>query len=135
MELFRIGIAPNHNDFWDQVRPLFERSTEYGIDWSVEDVKRLLDDGSGFLWLVADGDAVIGAWVTRICIGAQRYAEISDLAGSRFDEWMLQGDAHLTRWARDMGCESIRFYGRSGWAKKLAKIGYKVKRIEGIKHV
>lgn len=134
MALFRIGIA-DHNAYWPQVAPLFERSTEYGLDWSVADVKRLLDDGSGHLWIVADGDAVIGAWVTKICIGRQRYAEISDLAGERFDEWMAQGDAVLTQWAKDMDCKAIRFYGRAGWAKKLASIGYKVIRIEGIKHV
>lgn len=135
MALFRIGIATNPDEHWSQVKPLFDRSTEYGLDWTTNDVKAALDSGDGLLWLVADGDEVIGAWLVRVCIGKQRYAEISDLAGTRFDEWMKQGDALLTRWARDMGCESIRFYGRAGWARKLAGIGYKVNRIEGIKHV
>lgn len=135
MAEIRLGIVSDIGLFWPMVERFFIASTEYGLDWTADDVKRSLDDGMAYLWVVADEKQIIGSFCTKVCIGRERYAVITDLAGDRFDEWIAAGDEKVTQWAKDMGCKFIHFYGRFGWGKKLAGIGYKVNRIEGIKHV
>ena len=82
--------------------------------------------GKLHLFMVYDGDRSVGAATLSITeTDFQKVATIVHLGGD-FDR-MVPHFEDLKSWARAHGAKAFRIWGRKGWLKKAAPLGFKEK--------
>lgn len=80
------------------------------------------------LWMIYDGQRIVGAGTTEIVMYPQmKVCRIITLAGAEFDGWMHFAHDIIEAWARDQGCDAMEAYTRKGFVPKLHGIGYRHK--------
>lgn len=97
-------------------------------DWPA--VERDLTSNDNQLWAVMEGGDLLAAAVTRVALARNgEVAEVYLIGGSDFPRWIGELDATIETSAREIGCTAMRAYGREGWKKPLAALGWKAKAI------
>jgi hypothetical protein len=115
-----IQIVAIGAELLERVWPLAERfiaigSRAAGLPLEME-LERL-SAGMDLLWLIVDGNSVVGAFVTSICDeNGRRFVGVSNLSGSGARRWTAKMSATLAEFARHNGCNSVRCYGRKAWS-------------------
>ncbi|MFT9121484.1 hypothetical protein [Zymomonas mobilis] len=116
--------------------PALKRSDEI---WS--DILPELASGSLQLWAVLQTETLsseksdlqeklYAAAVTRIVNSpAGEVAEIYLVGGKDFSLWLAELSEVIARSAREIGCIALRAYGRSGWRRPLALLGWHEKTV------
>lgn len=88
-------------------------------DDDITALKRDLDVGAALLWIVWDGEALIGAVATKITsVPRRKICNIVACGGTRVREW-IKLVAEIERYARAEGCDAVRLTGRRGWKRIL----------------
>lgn len=87
------------------------------------------DRGNGDAWAPTDWvfTAVENKTILGICAVRERddgNAEIMNIAGTRFREWLGPLDEVLSAWARENGAERFINIGRKGWARAAGHLGW-----------
>lgn len=121
--------APLVDRFWAFAEPYVKRALDRTSgEWNAEDIRRYAKDSTIQLWLVSEGDRVVGAVTTEIVIYPNRkHCRIITLAGSRGLEWTELVDTIIGSWAKDEGCDGIEAFVRKGYVPTLTKYGYQFK--------
>lgn len=121
--------APLVDRFWHLAEPYVKRALDHTSgELNAQDIRRLCKDRAIQLWLVREGERVLGAASTEIVVYPQRkHARVITLAGSRAPEWTGLLDTILNDWARSQGCAAIEAFVRKGYVPKLMEYGYKHK--------
>lgn len=118
---------------WPKAEPLLRPAIEHSELWLSEDVReRVTTPGSWCLWIAADKDTLIGAWVTApMHFPRHAVLEIVFGGGPGVDRYYDLGLAELEKFAREIGCCRLRAYGRLGWARKrgFRAVGHITERI------
>lgn len=97
-------------------------------DWPA--VERDLISNAHQLWVVMEGGDLLAAAVTRVAISrGGEVAEVYLVGGSDFTRWLAELNATIEASARAIGCTAMRSYGREGWKKPLAALGWKVRTV------
>src|SRR6478609_8784585 len=121
----RIGIvAPSDASLvWTLAGPLLEKSTEWsGGRYDLNAIYEQIKSGEQTLWLVSERPREpIAAFTTRVLVYPLVTVLSCQFCGgqNRMDEWIVQCDEILNRFARDAGCTMIELAGRAGWSRKL----------------
>ena len=79
------------------------------------------------LWVVTKGDRPVAAVVTEILVyGVTGYKVciIYLCGGETRADWIDQLP-QVEAWARETGCNEIEEWGRRGWGRDMAAMGYK----------
>ncbi|MFT8736590.1 MAG: hypothetical protein ABF760_03910 [Zymomonas mobilis] len=131
-----IGIVAHPLEWvgWPAARnflePALKRSDE---DWS--NILPELAEGHLQLWAVLqsdnnDCDILYAAAITRIVTTqAGEVAEIHLVGGRDFDLWIADLSEIIAHSAKEIGCIAVRAYGRTGWRRPLAKLGWQEKTV------
>ena len=103
---------------WAKVKDLLNQAMEYsdGLS-SIDDVKDMLDENRGDLW-VGEKSAI----VTQLLQVRDKKALLYYLAGGDLIE-LKEMTKHIESLAKDVGCSKVLINGRAGWGKALG--GYK----------
>jgi hypothetical protein len=82
------------------------------------------------LWLIAEQDKLLGAWVTRVeHYPRGRILETIFGGGADIDAWWNTSVAEMDKWAAECGCGRHRCYGRRGFARLgMRQIGFILER-------
>lgn len=127
MSQFNIrGIPANMIDhFWPFAEPYIKRALDHACgEFLPLDLKNFCRDRVVQLWLVQEGEKVIGAVTTEIVnYPRKRHCRVITLAGSRAKEWLSELDIILCGWAKQQGCHAIEAYVRKGFVPVLANYG------------
>lgn len=113
--------------WWPLLAPWVERAIERSsADLTLDDVRDQASDGSAWGFLVIDGSAVIGGYVTRTERerSGRRVVRLLAGGGERFDEWMDDALALMRRQARMFDCSHLVAGGRRGWVRRLRARGW-----------
>lgn len=132
------GIPANLVEhFWKVAEPYIKRALEHASgEFLPSDLKTFCKDRTIQLWLVNEGDKVIGAVTTEIVnYPRRRHCRVITLAGSNAKEWMSELDIILCAWAKQQGCDAIEAYVRKGFVPLLANYGMKHKYSAVVKDV
>ena len=104
---------------WDVSAPYLKRALDESQgDYTLGDIRRMLDSADAQLWVVYEDGVPSGALVTRIIAYPSPVCELWLYAGalpSNFAELLGEVEA----WARDLDCARIQVHGRRGWVRKL----------------
>ena len=103
---------------WGKVKNLLELALEYsdGLS-SIDDVKNMLDESRGDLWIGKES-----AIVTQLLQVRNKKALLYYLAGGDLIE-LKEMTKHIEDLAKEAGCSKVLINGRAGWGKALG--GYK----------
>jgi hypothetical protein len=79
------------------------------------------------LWIITEGNKVIGAFVTTFCRegegGAERrFVGVSNLSGQGAKRWAAAMCDLMAYYARANGCAYVRCYGRQAWSRLLPNV-------------
>lgn len=98
---------------WPEAAPLLQKPLERQSAMTIESVYRDCKSGKFHLWLIPGKVA----FITEIQqFPAERICMIVLCGGEGLDEWKVQADEVLTRYARTMGCNALMIVGRLGWS-------------------
>lgn len=95
--------------------------------YTFEDVISLLKAESLILWVVYNDDKAraVGCVITETVKYPQKQALFIFLLGGEDFEELAQCFGELQEYAKGIGCDSIEFFGRSGWEKRLGDFQFK----------
>lgn len=112
---------------WHFAEPFIKRALDHTFgEISAADVKELCSQQIMQLWMVAEGNRVLGAAASQIVVYPQmKVCRIVAMAGTKFDEWMDISHMNIELWALENGCEDMECYVRKGFVPKLQGLGYK----------
>ena len=108
-------------DLWPHVRILAGSAldkTDLGL---LSDLDTDVLSGRALLWIVSDGSAIQCAAVTQIQkTQASKVCMILTCGGSKIETWahLLSG---VEQYAKEEGCDAVRFIGRKGWKRIYPK--------------
>lgn len=124
------------DDLWPSILPMVRAALDHsGGERDANDIRQMIAEGQGTLWLVVARNKLIGCCVGNIVEWPRkRIATAIIVAGEGFDEWGGELARTLIEWARASGCDALDGWGRDGWPKKLKPFGfqrlYQVVRLE-----
>lgn len=121
--------APLSWEHWPAAKafldPALMRSDE---DWS--EIEASLAKETHQLWAVMEGGNLLAAAVTRVALArGGEVAEVYLVGGHDFERWIGALNGEIETAARQIGCIGMRAYGREGWRKPLAALGWRVNAI------
>lgn len=95
-------------------------------EFTLEDVRKQIDDGKWFLWVAEEEGYIVGALTARVVYYPQMVAcEVIHFASSLpRDEWVPLLTGPLEEWAKFVGCTHMMFYGRAGFERVKPTEGY-----------
>jgi hypothetical protein len=122
-----ICVAPELvSKTWPHVMRLINSAFVHGnADSTPADIREDLEAGRSLLWIVWSGTEIIAAATTEL-INLKNKGKVCLLttcAGRDLRKWE-RFIADIERFAKEEGCDYLRFYGRSGWARVLRRSGY-----------
>lgn len=76
------------------------------------------------LWIIVEGERVLGVFVTTLCRDddEKRFIGVSGLSGTGAKRWAALMSDKLAEYASEHGCASVRCYGRREWSRILPNI-------------
>ena len=116
-----------HLDFWPNVKDDVQRALDDRT--TLEHIYQKLVEKKMQLWSIHDGN-IKAVMTTEIAIyDTYKAVRVVTLTGDCMDEWLDLLIDTITRWAKENGCDSFEFCGRTGWEKVLSKKGFGNKQI------
>lgn len=120
-----LWVDPEHAEYaLAEALPLIMPSLEYG-DGKYDEIDLLekLKDNTAVLWLARYGGRIEAAGITWIDIYPQEKRMTLAFAGG--DKALLEGlHGYVEDYAKQVGCLAIEVWGRKGWIRELAPLGY-----------
>lgn len=126
----QVSLVPANlvEGLWPQLFPFLNRAAEYTFGrYEPEDIFDAILSGDVHLWVVLDGEDIVGVTVTRFWqYPRKRCLDLVFLAGNDGFSWKDDMLKMLQHWARDNGCDVIEASGRAGLARAFRDDGYRV---------
>lgn len=120
-------VSPDDVDqYWFLVEHKLGNAIEYSNrKYSLTSVYDAIKQGTMCLWLVKITYDILAVCVTEIVdYPDKRVCLIMFVGGEDFKAYQHLTD-EIKHYAKTMKCKGIEFYGRHGWLKKVAKLGFK----------
>lgn len=139
MTQFNIRGIPAHliEHFWKLAEPYIKRALDHTSgEFTPADIKAFCKDRVVQLWMISEGEKVLGACTTEVINYPQkRHCRIVTLGGSRSKEWMSELDIIVCAWAKQQECQAVEAYVRKGFVPFLANYAYQHKYCAVVKDI
>lgn len=117
-----LGTLPQ---VFPQIKDYLEGALEYAPEYTMEDVLQGVLEGASQLFIVHQGDRIVGTCVTVLEKHPRRsYVQIHLLGGERAKEWAQVLREKLKVWANELGYDGLSIFARRGWAKIFPDLKY-----------
>ena len=88
-------------------------------EYSLSAVLKSIYDGMSVLWLIKEGEDVIGAFTVKVYeYPTSKILMLHLLGGDKIEEW-LHLLSEVEDYGRDLGCDLVEMHGRYAWKKLL----------------
>lgn len=88
-------------------------------EYSLGDVLKSIYDGLSVLWLIREGDEVVGVFTVKVYeYPESKILMLHLLGGDKIEEW-LHLLSEVEDYGRDLGCDTVEMHGRYAWKKLL----------------
>jgi len=112
---------------WDDCVDFIELGNSKSQDeMTIQDIYELLCNAEMQLWVIInDDEKILGAGTTQILdYPNKKICRIVTLGGRNFENW-IESINIIEEWSKTMNCESVEFFCRKGFQRKLENYGYK----------
>jgi hypothetical protein len=115
-------------ELWPNVFPHVSKAAEYTFGrYEPEDIFEFVRAGEAHLWVVLDGEDIIGITITRFWqYPRKKCLDMVFIGGDEGFSWKEPMLKMLQHWARDNGCDVIESSGRPGFARAFRDDGYRM---------
>jgi hypothetical protein len=111
---------------WPSVEGFIVSALEYCPGrYTAEHIKEFLKKRDFQLWVVAEGNSILGCALTEIAVFPLSKICVVRLAGAENTIGWLEYEGIIAAWARQEGASEMEIYGRPGWVKKMKNKGYR----------
>jgi len=126
MIIFQINRAKALG-MWVLLSSILSAAMEYEDGkYTLDDVKGMVADDDAQVWVAIKDSTIYGVAITQIIDYPQKsMVLVLCLAGKRFDLWDNIVNDCFVPFAKYMDCSGIEFYGRKGWERRAARLGFK----------
>jgi hypothetical protein len=128
--MMEVSLVPPQliDGLWPRIFPHLSKASEYTFGrYEPEDILDVVAGGEAHLWVVFDGEDIVGITITRFWqYPRKRCLDMLFIGGDDGFSWKDPMLETLQRWARDNGCDVIESSGRPGFARAFKDDGYKM---------
>tara|TARA_R110002012_G_scaffold212382_2_gene383462 strand:- start:238 stop:666 length:429 start_codon:yes stop_codon:yes gene_type:complete len=128
MKTYITGIPSSQiPEVWDDCVDFIELGNSKSQDeMTTQDIYELLCNAEMQLWVIInDNEKILGAGTTQILdYPNKKICRIVTLGGRNFENW-IESINIIEEWSKTMNCESVEFFCRKGFQRKLENYGYK----------
>lgn len=119
-------IANKAASFWGVVEPWIQSALDTcGNLMSTNDMLECIINRDCQLWVVYIDDILVAAITTSIIQHPQKKVlTVGAIGGKYMERWVAHLDQLLMAYAKHHECDVIDSYGRRGWSKQLADLGW-----------
>lgn len=119
--------APLIDRFWPMSEAYVKRALDHTLgEYTAQNIREFCKDRILQLWLVSEGERIVGAATTEIVTYPNRkHCLIATVGGSKAVEWSELLFATLGAWAKEQGCVSLEAKVRRGYVPILKEYGFK----------
>lgn len=103
---------------WPSVSEWVQEAADHHGRFTAEDILAFVQNQEMQAWVVEVDGQLTGVCVTEvISYPRRRVVRLVIVAGRDFDRWSQLLD-EIQEWARQLGCQSLEFFGRRGWERR-----------------
>jgi uncharacterized protein (DUF2126 family) len=139
VEIFRINmqgkngirmygvLSESVDQVWSEVKPLLEEAIKRSADgkYEADDIYTAVKARDMQLWVAFDDKGLCAIEITQIVkYPRKKVLMLFFTAGRQAENWLHLID-ELGLFAKEHGCTAIEGYGRPGWEKLSAPLGFK----------
>ena len=127
--MYKVSLVPvdKITSIWKKIEPLVDKVIQYTYGRMITaDVLHSLIINHYHLWVVyKEEDEIEAIAITEFMKYPRKTVLlINFISGDKLDEWMKELDRVLVKFSKESGCDFLEACGRSGWERKVKKIGW-----------
>jgi hypothetical protein len=108
-------LTDNKSVIEHYLRKALTKASEY----SLRDILKSIYDGISVLWLIRDGENIVGSFTVKVYeYPESKILMLHLLGGDKIEEW-LHLLSEVEDYGRDLGCDLVEMHGRYAWKKLL----------------
>ena len=117
-------VAPDRVDaMWPHVSEWLKAAAERCGDWTLTAIRDCLFNKECLLWVLWDGQRLRAACVTEVVILPRgKVCRVVACGGENASSWN-GAFAPIEKYAKELGCVSMRIEGRKGWQRVFPDYG------------
>tara|TARA_R100001369_G_scaffold48538_2_gene75003 strand:+ start:894 stop:1328 length:435 start_codon:yes stop_codon:yes gene_type:complete len=135
--MYKISLVPTNEvtKIWNKVESLVDKVIPYTYGRMLTvDVLHSLIINHYHLWIIYkddkdkwDGEVEAIAITEFMKYPRKTVLLINFISGDKLDDWVKELDKVLVKFSKESGCDFLEACGRSGWERKVKKIGWQKK--------
>ena len=130
--MYKVSLVPTNEvtKVWNKVEPLVDKVIPYTYGRMLTvDVLHSLIINHYHLWIIyKEKDEIEAIAITEFMKYPRKTVLlINFISGDKLDDWVKELDKVLVKFSKESGCDFLEACGRSGWERKVKKIGWQKK--------
>ncbi len=135
--MYEVSLVPTNEitKVWDRIEPLVDKVIPYTYGRMLTvDVLHSLITNQYHLWIIYkddkdkwDGEVEAIAITEFMKYPRKTVLLINFISGDNLDDWVKELDKVLVKFSKESGCDFLEACGRTGWERKVKKIGWQKK--------
>ena len=127
--MYEVSLVPvsEITKIWNKIEPLVDKVIPYTYGRMITvDVLHSLIINHYHLWVIyKEKDEIEAIAITEFMKYPRKTVLlINFISGDKLDDWMKELDRVLVKFSKESGCDFLEACGRSGWERKVKKIGW-----------
>ena len=127
--MYKVSLVPvdKITSIWKKIEPLVDKVIPYTYGRMITaDVLHNLIINHYHLWIIyKEQDEIEAIAITEFMKYPRKTVLlINFISGDKLDNWMKELDRVLVKFSKESGCDFLEACGRSGWERKVKKIGW-----------
>lgn len=127
--MYEVSLVPvsKITKIWNKIEPLVDKVIPYTYGRMITaDVLHNLIINHYHLWIIyKEQDKIEAIAITEFMKYPRKTVLlINFISGDKLDDWVKELDRVLVKFSKESGCDFLEACGRSGWERKVKKIGW-----------
>ena len=127
--MYEVSLVPvsKITKIWNKIEPLVDKVIPYTYGRMITvDVLHSLIINHYHLWIIyKEKDEIEAIAITEFMKYPRKTVLlINFISGDNLDDWVKELDRVLVKFSKESGCDFLEACGRSGWERKVKKIGW-----------
>ena len=127
--MYKVSLVPvsEITKIWKKIEPLVDKVIPYTYGRMITaDVLHSLIINHYHLWVIyKEQDKIEAISITEFMkYPRKNVLLINFISGDNLDDWIKELDRVLVKFSKESGCDFLEACGRSGWERKVKKIGW-----------
>ena len=129
--MYKVSLVPANavTNVWNKIEELVDKVIPYTYGRMIAaDVSHNLIINHYHLWIIEKEDTIKAIAITEFMKYPRKTVLlINFISGDKLSEWIEELDRVLVKFSKETGCDFLEACGRTGWERKVTRLGWKKK--------